>query len=199
MTKRKRARGAKDKGYEEFTLLSGVKIRALPIPPLLPDQYREELAEEYPDPEPPDKEITVLGGSETVPNLEDEDYQAELEAAKATRRAELASMLLKYALDFCVEVVNPKKWEPTIKRLEKHSRKPFPKDEHERRVQFLSTFAFRTAQEFNLLVNSVTSQAAITGAEVESRMNSFPSDLEGSAASRDEASSPDEGERVAVE
>src|SRR3990172_10045886 len=81
---------------ESKTLSSGVTVTVIPFPPGL----LQRINSDHPDPEPPKKTIEVLGGTEEVDNLKDEDYLTEKESVTTQRN----SLLGEAVIELCVEV-----------------------------------------------------------------------------------------------
>lgn len=165
---------------EEKTLSSGVTVRVLPFPAGLWDKINAQILEEYPDPIPPKKTITVLGGTEEVDDLDDPEYKEKAATTKKERDTASGNIIGEATLDLCVEVdLTP--YTNIIKRLEKYSGK-FPADSDERRVRFLAEYALRSRGDYEVVTFSAVTQMTIGDKEVAGRISNFQDNLAGPGA-----------------
>ena len=185
----KNRNGKEPKIGEKITLSSGVEVTVLPIPPGLIQQIQRG----HPDEKPPKKTITVLGGTEEVDNLDDQEYRAAQLAIERERNGKLGEAVV----EFCLEL-DMSKYDSTIKRLEKIV-SPFPVDPDERRIRFLYEYALRTIGDYSITQAIAIEQISFTDEEVKERISSFQSNLARTAANGATPSGADEGERVEVE
>lgn len=152
-----------------LTLSSGVEVVILPFPLGLLDRINKE----HPDPIPPKKTITVLGGTEEI----DDENNPEYQEAKRVNDNRRNTKLGEATVEFCVEC-DLSKYEGAIKRLEKFT-EPYPTDPDERRSRFLTEYALRTVNDYSLVIMSSINQSTVTDAEVQERVRSFQGDLPG--------------------
>lgn len=182
--------------FQEKTLSSGVTVRVLPFPAGLWDKINSQIQAEYPDPVPPKKTISVLGGTEEVDDLQDPDYLVKAREAKTARDNASGKIIGEATLDLCVQVdLSP--YEGAIKRLEKYTDK-FPSDPDERRIRFLTEYAMRSRGDYEAVTFSAVTQMAIGDKEVAERVSSFQDNVARSEPSGNGASGPDEVKRLEV-
>ena len=87
-------------GKDKMTLSSGVKIKIVPLPPLL----IEAVDTQFPDPPVPEVEVEVHGEKVMQPNPDDPDYIAELVKVGSDKGYAMADLCLLMG----VEVKMPK-------------------------------------------------------------------------------------------
>jgi hypothetical protein len=161
--------------WRKMTLSSGVTVLYGPFPHGLYWDIMARALDDYPDPEPPKKEIEVLGGTEEVDDEDDPDYKLELGTARAKR----AHLMGEAALEFCVEVVEPEDWERLCDRVAaKYAKEQPPEDPDEKRAWFLAKYAIRTKEDWDL-VRNIQKFSQIEEKEVEQRAEFFRGEVEG--------------------
>jgi hypothetical protein len=171
---------------EELTLDSGVTVTVRPFPAGLFEKVQARALEDFPDPEPPMKEIPVVDG-------DDPEYREQKELAERKRMERLGEA----CLDLCVSA-DLEKWEPTIRRLERYAG-PFPEDPDERQLEFLTSYALSTADDWqNVLISSIN-QTVIGSPEVAERLKLFRRKVEGPAAVDADASGADAVQRMELQ
>lgn len=179
-------------GVDELTFSSGITVQMLPFPAGLWEELNIKAFLDHPDPVPPKKTVTVLGGTEEIDDLDNPEYKAKI-AQVAQARTE---MVLEAVLDICPQLdLTP--WEPRIKRLEKYSR-PFSEDPDDRRIEFLTRYVLRIKADYENMMVSAVSKLLIDDPEVAARVQYFQSQMERAAATYLDASGAPEGERVEV-
>lgn len=179
--------------WKEMTLSSGVRIRYGPFPLGLYWDIMARALDEHPEPEPPKKTIAVLNGTEEVDDLEDPEYKKDLNAARAAQH----TLLGEAVLEFCVEIADDD-WERKCDRIAaKYVKEPPPEDPDEKRIWYLSRYAFRTKQDW-LVVAKVQAFSQIEDEEVRKRAEFFRGDVEGDAGDEADAPGPSEEQRVEV-
>jgi hypothetical protein len=178
---------------EELTLDSGVTVTVRPFPAGLFEKVQARALEDFPDPEPPMKEIPVVDGTEQVEDRDDPEYREQKELAERKRMERLGEA----CLDLCVSA-DLEKWEPTIRRLERYAG-PFPEDPDERQLEFLTSYALSTADDWqNVLISSIN-QTVIGSPEVAERLKLFRRKVEGPAAVDADASGADAVQRMELQ
>jgi hypothetical protein len=178
---------------KELTLDSGVTVTVLPFPAGLFEKVQARALADFPDPDPPMKEIPVVDGTEEVEDTDDPEYQEQKELAERKRLERLGEA----CLDFCV-VLDLEPWEPTIRRLERYTQ-PFPEDLDERRMEFLTGYALSTASDWQNTLVTAVEQTVIGSPEVAERLKSFRRSVEGPAAADADASGADAVERLELQ
>ena len=174
---------------KEVILSSGVKINVTALAP----KFLTRLQEDYPDPIPPKRTITVLGGTEEVDDLENPDYLEQKREVDTKRN----TILLEAIIELCVSCdLTPH--EGVIKRLEKFT-SPFPVDPDERRIRFLYEYALKTQLDYINIQATAIEEISVSEEEVRERMNSFQSNMAWSTTNGSQTSSPNEVVGVAVE
>lgn len=171
----------------ELTFSSGITVEMLPFPAGMWEEINIKAFEQFPDPIPPRKTITVLGGTEEVEDKEEPAYKADVEKVGKER----TGLLLEAVLDICPQL-DLARWEPRIKRLEKYTR-PFSDDPDDRRIEFLTRYVLRTKTDYENLMLSAVSQVLVDDPEVSARIQYFQSQVEGAAAPYLDASGAPEG------
>jgi hypothetical protein len=159
-------------GPKQVTFSSGVTVDMLPFPAGLWEEVNTKAFQDYPDPIPPKKTITVLGGTEEVDDLENEDYKAEVEKVKGQR----AELLLRAILDICPQL-DLSAWEGKIRRIEVYSPK-FSNDPEDRKIEFLTRYVIRTDEDYTELMISAIEQTMIKDPEVADRIRYFRREME---------------------
>ena len=179
---------AKKQSGKEITLSSGVTVTILPFPLGL----LERINRDNPDPVPPKKTITVLGGTEEVDDEKNPEYIAEKSQVAARRNTKLGEA----TIEFCVDC-DMAKHEREIKRLEKIT-SAFPDDPDERRSRFLTEYALRTVNDYSLVIMAAINQSTLTDTEVSERIATFQSDLSQRAVNGTQTPGTHEVERLDV-
>jgi len=155
---------------ESHLCSSGVTIWVRPIPALLLRRLEAKIQKDFPDPIPPKKTITVLGGTEEVDDLNNPEY-IEAKNVANIKRIELQGEAI---LDFCVDIEGGvAAYASTIARIEKHTDEKYPADLEERRIQFLTEYVIRNGSDWGFVFASAIEQTQVTDPEVSDRMNSF--------------------------
>lgn len=160
--------------WKEWTFSSGVTVLYGPFPQNAYWDIMARALELHPDPEPPQKEIEVLGGTEMMDDEDDPAYQAALQAARVGRYDHLAGAVL----DLCVELKDPAGMEAGIARAERWTKDPAPDDPDDRKRWFLSKFAIRTPEDWGI-VRAVQRFSQVEDEEVAAQAEFFPGDVEG--------------------
>lgn len=166
--------------WKQMTMSSGVTVRYGPFPGSLYYDLMAKALEDHPDPEVPQKEIEVLGGTEWVDDEDEPAYKAELRKARNARW----DLVGKMALDLCVEVPGWEsgEWKDVTDRLiDVYGAKvdgKVPETDAERRMAFLLKYAIRTAEDWEI-VRKVQRFSIIDDEEVRRQAESFPGDVEG--------------------
>jgi len=184
--------------WKTMVMSSGVTVRYGPFPGSLYYDLMAKAFEDHPDPEIPQKEIEVLGGTEMVDDEDDPEYKTKLRIARNARW----DMVGKMALDLCVEPVGwPEEWaEVTGRLIDVYGAKvdgKVPETDAERRLAFLLKYAIRTADDWEI-VRKVQRFSVIDDEEVRRQAESFPSDVEGAEGSGPDAPGPAEQHGVEV-
>lgn len=169
----------------EVTLSSGVTIKILPFPAGLYRKIQKKAMQDHPEPDPPQKTIEVVDGTEEIDDIENEDYQAALAAAQTARN----NLLLEAILDLCVEV-DMDRWQPVVKRLA-HYDVDFPEDPIEQKIEFLNMYALRTRGDYELVTVIATAQTIASDPEVAERIKTFRGQMARTASNGADASSAD--------
>lgn len=193
MTKARELLNEKQVG-ETYTLSSGVTVQVVPFPAGLWEKINRKALHDFPDPEPPKKEITVVDGTEEVDDLLDPDYVS----AKAEAERQRSNLLGEAIIDLCIQV-DLSQYEAKIKHLEKYDLEPYPEDNEEKRVRFLIDYALRTRGDYETVMVSATTQMTISDPEVAERLKSFQREMEGTTDNGNSPSGSVEVERVEVQ
>lgn len=187
-----------NEGYRDETLQSGVVIRIKPFSARLWDRIQQRGLAEFPDPVPPKKIIKAFGGDEEVDDLNNEEYLAEKEQVKSERDNFTGTLIAEAMMDLFIEV-DLSKYASELKRLEKYTGEPVPKDEAEKKIYFLENYAFTGRADYERAITVTTGLMTVGDSEVADRISSFLGDVEGPEAHRNGSPGADEVERVAVE
>lgn len=180
---------------ESYVCSSGVKIWVRPIPAILLRRLEAKINKDFPDPVPPKKTIKVLDGTEEVEDLSNPEY-VEAKSMANAKRIELQGEAI---LDFCVDLNGGiQAYESMIARIEKHASEKYPTDLEERRIQFLSEYAIRTAGDWGFIWVTAIEQTQVTDPEVSKRMDSFRDKVSGDKTNGATPSSIDEVIGLAV-
>ncbi len=172
--------------WKEIELSSGVRVRYGPFPGSLYWDIMARALEQYPDPEPPKKRVEVVDGFEEVEDTENPDYKAALAKARLAR----AGVLGEAVLELCVEPVGD--WESIVQRLEKKWAKDVPTDPTDRKVWFLSKYALRTPEDWQI-ISLVQRFSQIQDEEVARRAEFFRGDVAGPESPGTDAPGPGAG------
>jgi hypothetical protein len=178
---------------EELTLDSGVTVTVRPFPAGLFEKVQARALEDFPDPDPPMKEIPVVDGVEEVEDVDAPGYLAQKELAERKRLERLGEA----CLDLCVSV-DLEAWEPTIRRLERYAG-PFPEDPDERQLEFLTSYALSTADDWQNVLVTAIEQTVIGSPEVAERLKLFRRSVERPAAADADAPGADAVQRVELQ
>lgn len=165
----------------------------MPFPAGLWERIHARAARDFPDPVPPKKTITVLGGVEEVDDLAQPDYVEAVRLANARR----SNLLGEAVVDLCLQL-DLEKWESEIKRIEKYT-EPYPTDPDERRMRFLTDYALRTAGDYEAVMTIAVTQMTVTDPEVSERINSFQRQVAQSTGNGTAAPGADEVVRLDVQ
>lgn len=179
----KRKTRAVEENFEEITLSSGIRVRVTAFPVYLHRKIERKIEDEFEIPDPPLKTVKTVDGEETVEDPNNPDYLAEVEQIKRQRNNRKAELLGEAVCDLSVEVVTDEdEVEQIIRRVEKYTQ-PFPQDPNDRRVEFLTSFAIKTTDDYQALIttsiNLMVRTQVTTKEEVDKEIESFPGDLEG--------------------
>ena len=183
-----KSREPKSKVGEDITLSGGVVVNVTALAPGLIQQIQKD----NPDIVPPKKTITVLGGTEEVDNLEDPEYKEAQKAIETIRNGKLGEAVIEFCL-----TLDMSKYSGLIKRLEKVV-SPYPVDPDERRTRFLYEYALKKADDYTLVITSALEQISISDKEVQERIATFQSNVQGSQANGTAPPGTDEVKRLAV-
>lgn len=183
-----------NENYKEKTFSSGVTARILPFPAGLFEKIGSKVLEDYPEPLPPKKVISVLGGTEEVDDLENPEYKQKAEEAKRLRDNETARLIGEATLDFCL-VIDLDAYEDTIKRLEKYGDK-FPTNPDERRIRFLTEYVMRSKGDYESASWWAIELMSVSDKEVAERISSFQNNVARSKPADNGTSGANEVERV---
>lgn len=184
--------------WQEETLSSGVTVKILPFPARLFDNIQRRGLEKFPEPVPPKKVITVLGGTEEIDDLANQDYLNEKARAKAEREQWTGGRIGETVLDACLQI-DMAPWEAKVKSIEKIIDEPAPTDPEERRAFFLENYALRGKADYERVTTTAMSLMMVGDSEITERMESFRSEVARAGANDAQASSPDEVKRLDVE
>lgn len=168
----------------DITLSSGVTVHIVPFPADLMKDIDAYAFAQFPDPDPPKKTIKVVDGEELVDDLDNEEYKAEKDKAEAGRK----KIVFDAFLDECV-LVELELYERDIKRIEKYTG-PFPEDQSERKLKFLTKFAMRTVDDFKIVGNTVMRISGVNEERIATRRESFRPEMARPETNEAEASSP---------
>jgi hypothetical protein len=178
---------------KEYTASSGVVLRVLPMPYRLLRRYQQYALAQWPDPDPPTREIATVTGPETV----DDERDPQFLAAKAEATQRRNEYLSERTLEDCVPLdLTPH--EPQIKRLERTTGEAYPADVFERRVKFLSEWVLRTKQDFEAVTALAVGQAVVGDEEVERLLATFRRAMARRSGADAVPPGADEAERVVV-
>lgn len=170
-----------DGAFEEIVPSSGIPVKVTAFPAALWTRINLRAHEEFPDPDPPQKTIKVLNGTEEVDDLTDPDYVAKKQEAENNRGRILGEAII----DLCVHL-EVDKYKDLIKRLEKHIGDKYPKDEDDRRVMFITEYVLKNGSDYDKVTWSAISQMMITDKEVADRVK-----FHGGEMARSTSSDPD--------
>lgn len=179
--------------WKSFTTSAGVELRYGPFPSNMYWDIQNNALEQHPDPDPPMKEIKTFDGTEEIEDVENEEYKAQLAAARLAR----FNLLGEASLEFCVEVVDWDRWREKLPRIARYTG-TMPEDEDEQRVWFLAKYALRTRKDWDL-IRLIQRFSQVEDEEVRRRVEFFRGDVEGDEDPGADAPEPAEGERVAVQ
>lgn len=182
-----------DNNSEEIILKSGVTIRVSAFPNKLWRIMKEKSLEKFPDPEIPKKTIKTLGEDEEVDDLNNEDYILAKQEAEDLQSNFLGTAILELCVH--IDLVD---YEFEIKKLEKYTEK-LPDDPIDRKVQFLTDFAFVNAADYEKVTWSALTQMMITEEEVNTKVKSFRSKMAQSSVNGSEASSTDDEQQLELQ
>lgn len=183
-----KSRDPKNKVGEDITLSSGVVVNVTALAPGLIQQIQKD----NPDAVPPKKTINVLGGTELVDDLNDPDYKEKQKAIETVRNGKLGEAVIEFCLS-----LNMSQYDGLIKRLEKVV-SPYPTDLDERQTRFLYEYALKKADDYSLVITSALEQISISDKEVQERIATFQSGIQGHQANGATSPGPDEIERLAM-
>jgi len=163
--------------WKAMKMSSGVTVRYGPFPGSLYWDVMAKALEEHPEPEVPQKEITVLNGTEMVDDTDDPEYKKQLREARNAR----LDLLGKAALEFCVEVEGwPDEWEAVTDRLvNEYGAKvdgKVPETDVERRLAFLMKYALRTKKDWGI-IGLVQRFSQIEEEDIRRQAETFPGDV----------------------
>jgi hypothetical protein len=183
-----KSREPKNKVGEDIILSSGVVVTVTALAPGIIQQINKD----NPDAIPPKKTITVLGGTEEVDNLDDPEYREKQKVVEATRNGKYGEAVIEFCLS-----VDLSKYDKTIKRLEKIV-SPYPDDPDERQTRFLYEYALKKADDYSLVITSALEQISISDKEVQERIATFQSNVQGNQTNGTAPSGADEAVGLAV-
>lgn len=182
--------------FKEKTFSSGVTARILPFPAGLFEKINAKVLENHPEPVPPKKTISVLGGTEDIDDLENPEYKQKALEAKTARDNESAKLIGEATLDFCL-VIDLAAYEDTIKRLEKYGDK-FPTNPDERRIRFLTEYVMRSKGDYESASWWAIELMSVSDNEVAERIKSFQNNVARTTVNGNGASGTDEVKRLEV-
>lgn len=199
MAKRKTKRvQADDKDYSELRLAAGVLIQILPFPIGMFESINEKVIVSNPYPDPPEKEITVLGGkTETIKDVDDPDYMSKIARIDKVRETQMSQLILEYILYDCINIIEPSDVQSEIKRLSRFVE--FPDDPNECVIKYLTSHAIRTKGEYSEIITRSLELSVVSDEEVANRLTSFQRDLERSVVAGPETPSPIEAEQMEMD
>jgi hypothetical protein len=184
--------------WKAMTMSSGVTVRYGQFPGSLYWDVMAKAFEDHPDPEVPQREIEVLGGTEMVDDEENPEYKVQLQVARNAR----FDLVGKMALELCVEPVGwPDEWvEETDRLVNVYGAKldgKVPETDTERRLAFLMKYAIRTADDWEV-IGKIRRFSQIEEEDVRRQAETFPGDVEEPESSGPDAPGAVEGDGMAV-
>lgn len=198
---KKNGRGPEIQGvqsWQEETLSSGVTVKILPFPAKLFDTIQRRGLEKFPEPVPPKKIITVLGGTEEVDDLDNQDYLNEKARARGERERWTGERIGETVLDACLQI-DLAPWEARIKNIEKVIDELAPVDPEERRTFFLTNYALRGRADYERVTTTAMSLMMVGDSEITERMESFRGEMARSSPDNSQTSGSNEVKRLDVE
>jgi hypothetical protein len=166
------------KTSKEFDIveINGIKLKINPFPPGMYEAIMNDVIKEIPLPEIPQKEIDVFGGQKEMVDIESGDegwdeYNKQKTELEKKRDRTMSERILKFVMNECLEITNPKKMNQDIKRLSQYT--GFPDDELERQNKYISSYVLKTKNHYEKVIKTAIALSVIDDAEVAERLESF--------------------------